>query len=228
MNADALLDLIGRHVHRIRGELTEGQFDQLLAAVRALSESGGDGTAARRALLLVRRALLPLPDGDPVREAAVDQLRLSPAGPGSAPERAGTLLPRLLASLGHGEPGQEEADPGEVIAAVRRRLLAAPSRSAAELDPRVAVDPLAAGLIRLNDPERGPRYPDFQFDPDDGGPFAVVARINRLLLADQDPWGAADWWLAGNRWLADPPASLIGRVPDELLTAAARALVEGD
>ncbi|TDC80109.1 hypothetical protein [Streptomyces hainanensis] len=224
MNADDLLDLVDRHVDLIRADLTAEQFDTFLAAMRALFEAGTDGPAGRRALLLVRRALIPLPYGNPVREPAVDSLKLS--GPASvlAPERARALSPRLAALVGHGE------DPAarEILAAARRRLLAVPSRSAGELDPRVADDPLAAGLIRLNDPERGPRYPDFQFDPDEGGPFSVVTRINRLLLADEDPWGAADWWLGGNRWLADPPASLIGRVPDELLTAAALALVEGD
>ncbi|GAB2880983.1 hypothetical protein [Streptomyces mayteni] len=224
MNTEELLDLIDRHLDRIRADLTEDQFAAFLAATRALLASGEDDAAARRALLLVRRALIPLPDGNPVREPAVNQLRWGTPGSVHATERAGALLPRLAALLGADE------DPGtlEVVTAVRRRLLAAPSRSAGELDPRVAGDPLAAGLIRLNDPIRGPRYPDFQFDPDEGGPFAVVARINRLLLADQDPWGAADWWLGGNRWLADAPASLIGRVPDELLTAAAVALVEGD
>jgi hypothetical protein len=33
----------------------------------------------------------------------------------------------------------------------------------------------------------------------------------------------ADWWLGRNGQLGDAPARLIGRVPDDVLVAAARA-----
>lgn len=50
-----------------------------------------------------------------------------------------------------------------------------------------------------------------------------------MLLADADPWGAADWWLSGNAWLGGgPPAALLGIRPDRELVGAAVALVEGD
>ncbi|MEV6133694.1 hypothetical protein AB0M05_43990 [Streptomyces violaceusniger] len=71
-----------------------------------------------------------------------------------------------------------------VARAVRHRLLAEPSRSLDELDRRWAADP--AGLILLDDPQRGPRCPSFQFDAE-GSPLFVVRQINRLLLADKDP-----------------------------------------
>lgn len=116
----------------------------------------------------------------------------------------------------------------EITAQVQQRLLAAPARSAAELDPDTAADPAGAGLIRLPDPERGDRYPDFQFDPDTGKPRPVVQQINRLLLADQDPWGLADWWLGGNRLLGGIPAEQLGQVPDTLLVEVAQALIDGD
>ncbi|MGN5376548.1 hypothetical protein ACQ4WX_00180 [Streptomyces lasalocidi] len=52
--------------------------------------------------------------------------------------------------------------------------------------------------------------------------------VNRLLLAQEDPWGAADWWLSGNLWLGGRPAALLGRLPDDLLVGAASAMLEGD
>lgn len=113
----------------------------------------------------------------------------------------------------------------EIARAVQQRLLTAPARGPERLTGAAAEDPAGAGLIRLSDPERGDRYPDFQFDPDTGEPRPVVQRINRMLLSDQDPWGAADWWLGGNTWLRDAPAALVGRVPDARLTEAAAALM---
>ncbi|OYP14368.1 MULTISPECIES: hypothetical protein [Streptomyces] len=82
-----------------------------------------------------------------------------------------------------------------------------------------------AGLIRLRDPDRGIRYPRFQFRPGTAEPLPVVRRINVLLRADRDPWGAADWWLGGNRWLGGVPAELLGVLPDEALERAAAELV---
>lgn len=204
--------------------LTAYQFRQFCDAVESLVRAGDDGVAARRALLRVKLALLPLPLDSPVRAAVGNQHRYGTAGSVPVQERAHALL-CLVATP---PPDTVDAATGEVVAAVKRRLLAEPSRSAGELDTLTAADPLAAGLIRLADPERGPRYLDFQFDPGGGAPLPVVQQVNRLLLADQDPWGAADWWLGGNRWPAGTPAELIGRVPDALLMAAARAMVEED
>ena len=47
--------------------------------------------------------------------------------------------------------------------------------------------------------------------------------INRLLDADDDPFGVADWWLGRNAWLDAIPADLIGQVAAALLVRAARA-----
>ncbi|MDX3531092.1 hypothetical protein P1P75_32970 [Streptomyces sp. ID05-39B] len=120
----------------------------------------------------------------------------------------------------------DDPDPvAAVIAAARRRLLTVPSRAAAPAGSPAAGDG-PADVIVLADPEDGPRSPEFQFDPDTGQPRDIVVRINRILLADRDPWGAADWWLGRNSWLGGPPASLLGRVPDDRLADAALALVE--
>ncbi|MCF4139843.1 hypothetical protein L1856_28125 [Streptomyces sp. Tue 6430] len=127
-----------------------------------------------------------------------------------------------------GPAGPDPVDPvAAVLAAARRRLLAVPCRAAAPAGSTAAGEG-PADVIVLADPQDGPRSPDFQFDPDTGRPREIVVRINRILLADRDPWGAADWWLGRNSWLGGPPASLLGRVPDDRLADAALALVEED
>ncbi|RKN47226.1 hypothetical protein D7294_00175 [Streptomyces hoynatensis] len=216
-----MLELVGERLAEIRAGLPPEEFERFRLALDELAAAGADAVAARRAALGIGRALLSLPLDSPLRAAVADRPRLA-TGAGDAPtlvaERAREVLRRLAA---------QAPSPEEIVARARRRLLAAPARSEAELDPRTAADPLAAGLIRLTDAERGARYPDFQFDPG-GGPRPVVRRVNRMLLAEQDPWGAADWWLGANRWLGGVPAELIGRVPDELLAEAAQVLVEGE
>jgi hypothetical protein len=51
-----------------------------------------------------------------------------------------------------------------------------------------------------------------------------VRAINTLLNAAGDPIGVADWWLSRNGWLGTRPSDLLGRVPDEVLLSAARAV----
>jgi hypothetical protein len=81
----------------------------------------------------------------------------------------------------------------------------------------------AQDLILLTDADDVERIPAFQLDPESGTPYAVVVEINRLLSADVDPWGAADWWLASNVWLDAAPARLLGTGVDDALRSAAQA-----
>ncbi|MFD7617283.1 hypothetical protein [Streptomyces sp. NPDC059802] len=117
--------------------------------------------------------------------------------------------------------------PAELLRAAHERLWETPALGPAELAPETADDPAAAGLIRLRHPGAGDRYPRFQFAPGTTEPLPVVRRINHILMADKDPWGAADWWLGGNGRLAGIPAELLGAVPDEDLARAALELVAG-
>ncbi|MEV5983124.1 hypothetical protein [Streptomyces sp. NPDC052114] len=216
-----LLDLVAEHRDTIRAHLGEQPHALLLARVRALAETApDDNRAVRRALQGVRLALLPLPFDHPVR-LAVDSERL--AGPPVGPAAVGEAR-KLLARLAG--PPDTSVTTTEIVETSRRALLTAPSLSEGEARARCD-GAVPSELIRLPDPERGPRYPDFQFVRD-GRPYAVVLRVNRTLLADIDPWGAAAWWLGGNTWLGGPPASFVGELPDEELCGAARALVEGD
>lgn len=223
MTTNDLLGLLRRHLPEIRASLTAAQYARFQDSVRRLGEVGDDTRAVRLAVLEVRRCLLALPRENELRRR-MDQFRSGGAAPSAVLPDAGELdeVMRLLESVDW--PALDPAS-AEIARGVRQRLLTAPARGPERLTGAAAQDPARAGLIRLTDPELGDRYPDFQFDPDTGEPRPVVQRINRLLLSDQDPWGAADWWLAGNAWLRDTPAALVGQVPDALLTEAAAALI---
>jgi hypothetical protein len=58
-----------------------------------------------------------------------------------------------------------------------------------------------------------------------GRVLSIVLAINRVLEADRDPWGAADWWQGQNLILGGIPADLIPSLSEEALDAAARAAV---
>ncbi|ADI03661.1 hypothetical protein SBI_00540 [Streptomyces bingchenggensis BCW-1] len=220
-----VLGLIGEHLDSIRAQLTDEQYQLLLTRLRALADTPPDDSrAVRRAFQAVRLCLVPLPFDHPVREA-LDSVRLVATAPVSRPVvlRTRDLLARLTA-----EPPRPP-DTAAVIAAVERRLLRTPALSAAEVRGRYRGSAPPPELIRLADPDLGDRYPEFQFRPGGGAPYEVVLEVNRVLLADADPWGAADWWLSGNAWLGGgPPVALLGVRPDRELVGAAVALVEGD
>ncbi|MEU7476708.1 hypothetical protein AB0A63_12055 [Lentzea sp. NPDC042327] len=107
----------------------------------------------------------------------------------------------------------------------RERILTNEWESAADLRER-GHNPDVAGVIKLHRDDGSASVPTFQFDAA-GEPLDVVLRINLLLQAQQDPWGAADWWFSANAWLRDRPVRLLGRTPDDRLVAAAAAVVEG-
>ncbi|MER6026469.1 hypothetical protein [Streptomyces sp. NPDC001851] len=219
-----VLGLIDEHLDSIRAQLTDEQYQLLLTRLRALADTPPeDSRAVRRAFQAVRLSLLPLPFDHPVRQA-MDSVRLVATAAAGPPVvlRTRDLLARLTAVPA------PPPDTAAIIAAAERRLLKAPAFSAAELRARYGASPPPPELIRLADPRFGDRYPEFQFPPGGGTPYEVVLEVNRVLLADADPWGAADWWLSDNAWLGGPPASLLGVLPDRELVDAAAALVEGD
>ncbi|MGW0823819.1 hypothetical protein [Streptomyces sp. NPDC002845] len=251
MDSDELLALLVRHRAELRQWLDDEQYQHFLAMLERLREAGTDAERAAMAVMAVVRSLWPVPDeaGElarllhvygrgaaataavPSRDAVLQVLEALYAAPAAeVEERGGPPVEPEEPEEPPGAVGVDATDPVAtdpvaVIAAARRRLLAEPSRAAAPAgSPSAGTGP--ADVIVLADPEAGPRSPDFQFDPDTGRPRDVVVRINRILLADRDPWGAADWWLGGNSWLGGRPAALLGRVPDDRLADAALALVE--
>ncbi|MFG2552080.1 hypothetical protein [Streptomyces sp. NPDC048581] len=220
--AERLLALIAEHRDTLREALDDEQHATLLARLEALATvAPDDGRAVRRALQGVRLALLPLPLHHPVR-IALDSSRLVAAPPGPATVAEARDLIDLLAS----PPPSPEAETAADTA--QDELLRASALSADEARARCGGAAPPPELIRLADPQGGDRYPEFQFAAGSGTPHEVVLEVNRLLLADVDPWGAMAWWLSGNTWLGGTPASLLGRLPDRQLVGAATALVEGD
>lgn len=232
-SAEPLLALIGEHRESIRAALDDEQHALLLTRLSALAAAPPDSDmAVRRALQGVRLALRPLPFDHPVR-AALDGVRLVTAPPGPATVTDALALVNLLtagAPAGAPEPGPTPASPASPPFRgdrARDPLLRESALSAAEAAARCGGAP-PPELIRLPDPPNSDRYPEFQFPSGGGTPHAVVLQVNRLLLADIDPRGAASWWLGGNSWLGGTPASLLGRLPDHELVCAVTALVDGE
>lgn len=187
----------GRQLRELAGELGGPQHSRAVSGI---------------ADLLVEE-LLP---HHPVRRALVRGYLFRPATI-DWPELAASLpelrRPPSLAETGAGSP---------VLADVMARLLRAPALDAGELQGRGA-EPDDDSLIRLDRPGGGSQWPEFQFDAD-GELLPVVRAVNELLQAASDPVGAADWWLSRNAWLDGQPSLLIGRVPDDHLIRAARAV----
>ncbi|MEE1824020.1 hypothetical protein PUR61_17755 [Streptomyces sp. BE20] len=220
-SANRLVGLIHTHRDTVRERLGEELYAVLVVRVEALAAVAPDDEMGwRRALQGVRLALLPLPFDHPVR-VSLDSFRqvAAPPGPASVAE-----VRELLAWLS--APAAGAADPGEA-GRDGHPLLDAPSFSAAQARDRCGGPP-PPELIRVPNARSGDRYPQFQFGADGGVPHRVVLEVNRLLLADVDPWGAGTWWLSENSWLGGVPASLLGRLPDHRLVGAATQLVEGE
>ncbi|WP_225632061.1 hypothetical protein [Streptomyces solaniscabiei] len=225
MNPYAVLAAAAAEWHRLADRVT-GPTRERLAALLTVVRHREAGEPARRgaaeeAAGLLRRAL-------PDEFGTAQEARLATGvttGTGSAAE-TGTDLSYLgfraddLAVLlldGHRMVGP-------VLGPVRDRLLAEPA-----LDPATVLrdggDPYARDLIRLPGPGGLARLPRFQF-AEGCLPWLVVLEVNGLLDAARDPWGAADWWLAGNAWLGTTPAALLGTGQERRLADTARLLTE--
>ncbi|MET8629573.1 hypothetical protein ABZW30_38580 [Kitasatospora sp. NPDC004669] len=223
---ERLLGLIREHRDSIRAQLGEERYAVLLSRLEALAAVTADDDRGRRnALQGVRRALRPLPFDHPVR-AALESSRLVGAPPVPADvDVARELLAWLSAPTPAAEPVLDRAPAGETRPG--HLLLDALALSAQEARDRCGGPP-PPELIRVPGSPEGARYPRFQFPVDGGAPYGVVLEVNRLLLAEIDPWGAGSWWLSDNSWLGGAPASLLGRLPDHQLVGAAAQLVEGE
>jgi hypothetical protein len=136
-------------------------------------------------------------------------------------------VPMTAAQVADPSASPAEPRPGEeILRKVADRVLQAAAWSADEVRQRGG-DPDDPGLIRLRRPDGRPQWPAFQFSPD-GSARSVIRTVNNLLDASADPVAAADWWLSRNLWLGDLPSALIGRVPDDHLIGAARAVGSED
>lgn len=201
-----------------------GDTARLTAAAAA---GTGDTRDARAAMLRLTTVLDDrLPGGHPVSIAISSGVML--AGPAAFTSQLPAVAASLDAIVALRPAAAADEDAGPAQAAVPGDfdeaadwLLAAPALTGQQVLDGGA-DPRAAGLIRLAGPDGRQQIPAFQFSLA-GQPIAVVLTVNRLLDAEDDPFGVADWWLGRNAWLDAVPAELIGQVDDELLVRAARA-----
>ncbi|MFC5664530.1 DUF3168 domain-containing protein [Kitasatospora misakiensis] len=220
-----VLDVLREHWDEVQEHLD----DDARAAVLALLDAPS-ADPERTARKIARLVLAAVPDGHPVRAALEDSVRYSQAVHAELINREAVL--RALA-LFRGSPVRPEpaqaASPASPASPVLTPpedaddwLLAADSVSAADYRAG-GHDPADPDLIRLTDRQGTVRLPSFQFDGTSGRPLPVVVAVNRLLDADDDPWGVADWWLGANAWLDAVPARLLGTPGEHTLLAAARA-----
>ncbi|MEV7215774.1 hypothetical protein AB0O31_22115 [Kitasatospora cineracea] len=220
-----LFDLIREHHDSIRTALGEEGYALLRERLGVLAAVAEDDDRGRRhALQGIRRALRPLPFDHPV-SVALESWRLTaaPAAPADV-----SVARELLAWLSAPAPGSvPEPSLPDTGTRPGHLLLGVGTFSAQEARDRCGGPP-PAELIRVTASPEGDRYPRFQFAGGAGAPYQVVLEVNRLLLADIDPWGAGTWWLSENSWLGGTPADLLDLLPDHRLVGAATQLVEGE
>jgi len=53
-------------------------------------------------------------------------------------------------------------------------------------------------------------YPAFQIDQKRGCIFSQVQKVNEILDAGNDPWGAASWWISTHLRIGTAPKNLLG------------------
>lgn len=214
-----MLRALAEHWDDVLGRL-DGVGRAELVRLTGVATSVADPEARTDAVLDIVGLVLPvLPLGHPV-EAAIGTTRSAPADAPPEPDLDPTLA-LLRAVIAPAGPAPETPLQG-----VRRRLLNTETLSVDDLLD-VGSDPGAAHLIRLDDESGRARFPAFQFGPY-GDARPVVVAVNTILEADEDPWGAADWWLCPNAWLRAVPADLVGRVDDSLLIETAELEVTHD
>lgn len=222
MAIEDAITALPRYWADVAARLGPEQLREMQVLIADLGGPGHDRAMSRIADLLAEN----LPPGHPVVQALFE---------GDLYESATLDLPVITDALRHEiegalagwrEPGGE-ARPGEaVLRSVADRVLQALALTAEQVRQRGG-DPDDPGLIRLERGDGRLQWPAFQFDPD-GGPPPVIRAVNDLLNAAADPFAAADWWLSRNSWLGDQPSVLIGRVPDDYLIRAARAVGSED
>jgi hypothetical protein len=222
MAIDHALAALSQHFSDVMRFLSPEQLVQLRGLVADLDGPRHDEAKAQIADLLAET----LPERHPVTQALFEG---DLSGP---PTTESTMVTEALRreieeALAAVQEPSAELRPGEAILRhVADRVLQAPALTANQVLDRGG-DPDDPGLIRLEQPDGRPQWPAFQFDPA-GGPRPVIRAVNDLLDASADPVAAADWWLSRNSWLGDQPSVLIGRIPDDHLVRAARAVGSED
>ncbi|WP_406179544.1 hypothetical protein [Streptomyces sp. NBC_01006] len=204
----------------LRPRLDPAALRRLALLLTTLRTETGAAARRRAALLAARLLEERLPDRFP----GESRLTAAPDAPDApAADHLGFTADDLAVLV---LDGHRMAGP--VLGEVRDRLLAAPALGDAEV-LEAGSDPYAPYLIRLPAPGGLIRLPAFQFTAG-GRVRPAVREVNLLLGADEDPWGAADWWLSPNAWLAGYPApvALLDTPDEQRLAGTAAFLAEGE
>jgi hypothetical protein len=217
MGMKRALGVLAEQWDDIRERIGPDDAGVLSALVREFVDEGDGDMVKEIAEEIVDLLRGRLPLEHPFRQAVIEDERRLAADPVVELSSWLRLVEPLREVIGEPAPTAEE-----VAAEGSAWLLAEEALTAAEVRIR-GQDPDDPDLIRLDRDDGTAQWPAFQFGRD-GAPLRIVRTINRILLAEDDPFGAADWWLGENAWLHAVPASSIGRLSDELLIAAARAL----
>lgn len=143
------------------------------------------------------------------------------------------ILEVLMEEVGSGVLEESHAVQLQRLAAARSRFLAEfptlTSQEIAELNGSRASNSAAlahrwkaAGRIFALNVARVDRYPAFQLG-EDGKPLPVIARILEVM-ADEEPWTIALWFVSNSGWLKGKrPVDLLRTQPDAVVDAARRA-----
>ncbi len=224
MRIRELLIALAAQWDQIRAELGD-RADQLTSLVAAFVAEVIPHRLNRRAGQIVAFLTGNLPDGHPLLLILEEPTSRLGTPRGEHPEL--TAWQPVVGALRARLPGMPPTPTVEEVAdKASAWLLAADSLTEAQVRAG-GHDPDDPDFIRLDRPDGGVQWPAFQF-AEPGGP-ELVRSINRILRAADDPWGAADWWLGENTWLAGVPARLLGTErAGELIAAALDELAEGE
>lgn len=220
------IDLLSSEWDAVRAQLGADTLAELVDLVAQLGVAAVPDTAVE---IIEQIAVLlsgSLPVEHPFREALrAPENRWSQGSTQDVGELT-TLLNISEALLGQVVPDHRLPTMEEVRRGASEWLLAEHAFSEAEVRER-GQNPEDPALIQLDREDGMRQWPAFQFGHT-GQPLELVRRINQILDAPDDPWGAADWWLGGHVWLAGVPAQLIGQVDDQdLIDAALGERAEG-
>lgn len=217
MGTSEALELLVRDWTDIHGSLGPALRQRVDTLAGELAAEPIPEEVSRKAGQLCRLVAMELPRTHPFRTALTDDgTRFVRTG--DDPDSLARWFRTRDALRSHVDLELRPPAVAEVDHGATTWLLSQPSFTESEVRQRDA-DPHDPGLIRLTGPGRVTLWPAFQF----GAHRKLVRRINHILDAAGDPWGAADWWLGPHAWLPGVPARLLGSVDDQELVEAAEA-----
>ncbi len=206
-------------------------------AVGRLSPSSDPADRERQFERFVAEAVEALPDLAPYRDDILVYLRTLSAATLATERIAGEptalVLPIELPQMTAEDIMKEAVLAGQVKARIVSQEMVPASGvhkllGLAGKNPRQYANRLRArgDLVAVPDRRNRYLYPLFQFDLAARRPYPEVVEVNRLLHAEQDPWGTAGWWFQRSSILGGKePRELVGKGEERRLLAAARDLL---